>query len=231
MLSLRPYGADSVSRREFLRRSAALAGLVGLPTVVPSSALGLGGATAPSNRMTLGCIGMGIQGLGNMRTFRGNKDVQVVAVCDVHETRRLAAKQAVDEFYENKDCAAYKDFRELIGHKDIDAVQITAPDHWHPIIAVEAARRGKHMYCEKPIGWSFRAAQVLRKVIKETGVYSKYMLTNLWSATKSFTLTLPAGSYAASGGITISSTVKNSDGTVKLTGTIIKEATGTITKK
>ncbi len=68
-------------------------------------------------------------------------------------------------------------------------------------------------------------------VIKETGVYSKYMLTNLWSATKSFTLTLPAGSYAASGGITISSTVKNSDGTVKLTGTIIKEATGTITKK
>ncbi len=174
MLSLRPYGADSVSRREFLRRSVALASLVGLPTVVPSSALGLGGATAPSNRMTLGCIGMGIQGLGNMRTFRGNRDVQVVAVCDVHETRRLAAKQAVDEFYENKDCAAYKDFRELIGHKDLDAVQITAPDHWHPIIAVEAARRGKHMYCEKPIGWSFRAAQVLRKVIKETGVVFQF---------------------------------------------------------
>jgi hypothetical protein len=68
-------------------------------------------------------------------------------------------------------------------------------------------------------------------VIKETGVYSKYMLTNLWSATKSFTLTLPAGTYVASGGMTISSTVKNSDGTVKLTGTIIKEATGTVTKK
>ena len=67
------------------------------------------------------------------------------------------AKQSVDEFYDNKDCAAYRDFRELMARKDIDAVQITAPDHWHPLMALEATRRGKHMYCEKPIGWSFRA--------------------------------------------------------------------------
>jgi predicted dehydrogenase len=113
---------------------------------------------------------MGIQGLGNMRTFRGNSEVQVVAVCDVHETQRLQAKKAVDEYYENRNCASYKDFRELMERKDIDAVQITTPDHWHPLIALEAIRRGKHLYCEKPIGWSVRASQSLRTAVKQSGV-------------------------------------------------------------
>ncbi|MCX5653797.1 MAG: Gfo/Idh/MocA family oxidoreductase, partial [Planctomycetota bacterium] len=131
---------------------------------------GAGDSAAPSNRLALGCIGMGIQGMGDMRTFIGNNEVKVVAVCDVHETQLRQAKQAVDEFYGNKDCVACKDFRELIGRKDIDAVQITAPDHWHPLIAMEATRQRKHMYCEKPIGWSVRAAQVLRKAVKESAV-------------------------------------------------------------
>ena len=109
-----------------------------------------------------------------MRTFRGNPDVRVLAVCDVHETQRNQAKKAVDEFYDNKDCTAYKDFREVLERKDIDAVQITAPDHWHPLIALEAIRRGKHMYCEKPVGWSVRAAQVLRKAVKESGVVFQF---------------------------------------------------------
>ncbi len=174
MISGRKRLGRRVTRREFLRRSASVVGLAGLPTLIPASALGLADKPAPSDRIVLACIGMGIQGMGNMRTFRGNQDVQVVAVCDVHQTQRQRAKQAVDEFYDNKDCAAYNDFRELLGRKDIDAVQITTPDHWHPIIAVEAARRGKHMYCEKPIGWSFRAAQVVRKVVKETGVVFQF---------------------------------------------------------
>ena len=123
-----------ISRRHAGRRPR-LAGLV------PSSALGRAGAVAPSNRVVMGCIGLGIQGMGNLRTFRGNPEVQVVAVCDVHETQRLRAKQAVDEFYGNKDCAAYKDFRELIARKDIDAVQITAPDHWHSLMVLEASRQ------------------------------------------------------------------------------------------
>ncbi|MGA2619357.1 MAG: Gfo/Idh/MocA family oxidoreductase [Thermoguttaceae bacterium] len=162
------------SRRQFLKQSAVLAGAVGLPAIVPSAALGKAGTVAPSNRVALGCIGLGIQGMGNLRTFRGNPDVRVLAVCDVHETQREQAKKAVDEFYDSKDCAAYKDFRELMERKDIDAVQITAPDHWHPLMALEAIRRGKHMYCEKPVGWSVRAAQVLRKAVKQSGVVFQF---------------------------------------------------------
>jgi len=174
MRARRQAGVVSTSRRQFLRQTAGVAAAVGLPAAVPSSALGLAGATAPSDRVVMGCIGLGIQGMGNMRTFRGNSEVKVVAVCDVHETQRNNGKQKVDEFYDNKDCAAYKDFRELMARKDIDAVQITAPDHWHPLIALEAVRQGKHMYCEKPIGWSVRAGQVLRKAVQESNVVFQF---------------------------------------------------------
>ena len=160
------------SRRQFL--GGALVAGISLPAFAPSSALGLAGATAPSNRVTLGCIGLGIQGMGNMRTFRGNPETQVVAVCDVHETQRSKAKQSNDDFYSNKDCATYKDFRELMARKEIDAVQITAPDHWHALMALEAVRQGKHMYCEKPMGWSFRAAQAVRKAVKESKVVFQF---------------------------------------------------------
>ena len=155
------------TRRQFFNQVIAGAGIAGLPLIVPSSVLGRAGTVAPSNRVVLGCIGLGIQGMGNMRTFRGNTEVLVAAVCDVHETQRFQAKQSVDEAYGNKDCAAYKDFRELMARKDIDAVQITTPDHWHPLVALEAIRQGKAMYQEKPMGWSFRAAQAVRKAVQE----------------------------------------------------------------
>lgn len=163
----------SIHRRQFLAHSAAGAAMA-LPALLPAQALGLADKVAPSNRVVLGCIGLGIQGMGNMRTFRGNSEVQVVAVCDVHANQRSQAKQAVDEFYDNKDCAAYRDFRELIGRKEIDAVQITAPDHWHPRIALEAAAHGKHMYCEKPIGWSMRAGQRVRDAIHQRKVVFQF---------------------------------------------------------
>lgn len=166
--------AGTGTRRQFLRNSAAVAGALALPAVVPSSVLGLAGEVAPSNRVVLGCIGLGIQGKGNMGAFRGNPEVRVAAVCDVHQTQRTSAKQSVDEFYDNHDCAAYKDFRELLARKDIDAVQITVPDHWHVLVALEAVRRGKSMYCEKPIGWSMRAGQVLRKAVQQSGVVFQF---------------------------------------------------------
>jgi predicted dehydrogenase len=169
-----PTDRSSVTRRHFLRHAAAAAGVLALPAIIPSSALAKDGATAPSDRVVFGCIGLGIQGMGNMRTFRGSREVQVVAVCDVHESQRSQGKQSVDEFYSNKDCAAYKDFRELMARKDVDAVQITAPDHWHPLMVLEAVRQSKHMYCEKPIGWSVRAAQVLRKAIKESEIVFQF---------------------------------------------------------
>ncbi|HUT32929.1 MAG TPA: Gfo/Idh/MocA family oxidoreductase [Planctomycetota bacterium] len=174
MLAKNPTGRPPVTRRHFLQRSAATVGALTLPAIIPSSTLARDGAAAPSERVVLGCIGLGIQGMGNMRTFRGNREVQVVAVCDVHENQRSQGKHSNDEFYGNKDCAAYRDFRELMARKDIDAVQITAPDHWHPLMALEAVRQGKHMYCEKPIGWSVRAAQALRKAVKESKVVFQF---------------------------------------------------------
>jgi len=171
---MKPTTFHPINRRQFLKQSAAFAGVLGFPVIVPSSVLGQAGTPAPSNRVVLGCIGLGIQGTGNMRTFRANPEVQVAAVCDVHETQRRRAKQAVDEAYGNQDCAAYRDFRELIARKDIDAVQITTPDHWHPLVALEATRQRKHMYCEKPIGWSFRAAQAVRKAVQESGVVFQF---------------------------------------------------------
>jgi len=171
---MKPTTFHPINRRQFLKQSAAFAGVLGFPVIVPSSVLGQAGTPAPSNRVVLGCIGLGIQGTGNMRTFRANPEVQVAAVCDVHETQRRRAKQAVDEAYGNQDCAAYRDFRELIARKDIDAVQITTPDHWHPLVALEATRQRKHMYCEKPIGWSIRAAQAVRKAVQESGVVFQF---------------------------------------------------------
>jgi len=95
-------------------------------------------------------------------------------VCEVHEQQRAKGKQVVDTYYSNSDCAAYKDFRDIVGRKDIDAVQITTPDHWHPLIAIEAARHGKHMYQEKPMGWSFRAAHAVQQAVEKSGVVFQF---------------------------------------------------------
>jgi hypothetical protein len=141
------------------------------PVIVPSSVFGAG---APSNRIAMACIGLGIQGTGNMRAFLGNPEVRVAAVCDVHQTQLQKGKQIGDKWYENSDCAAFKDFREIMVREDIDAVQITTPDHWHPLIAVEAARQKKHMYCEKPLGWSFLAAKAVQKAVHDSGVVFQF---------------------------------------------------------
>lgn len=158
-----------LSRREFLRSTAALG--LALPAYVPSSAFG---ANAPSERIALACIGLGIQGTGNMRAFLQQRDVQVVSVCDVSERQRAKAKAVVDGHYGDTACATCNDFRELCARPDIDAVLIATPDHWHVRIGLEAARHGKHMYYEKPIGWSFRAAQVLRDAIHRYGVVFQF---------------------------------------------------------
>jgi hypothetical protein len=162
-----------ITRRVFLKTAAA-AGALGACQFSPARALGKDGFVAPSKRVTLGVIGLGIQGTGDMRAFLGNAEIQVVAVCDVHEGQRAKGKQVVDAWYSNSDCAVYKDYRELMARPDIDAVQITTPDHWHPLVALEAARQGKHMYQEKPMGWSFRAAHAVQKAVQEKGVVFQF---------------------------------------------------------
>ncbi len=158
-----------ISRRRFLKKvTAAAAGAVSFPYIIPSSVLGADGSTAPSNRIVMGCIGVGGQGTHNMNAFMRNSDVQIVAVCDVDRESNTyygggtaglePARRKVESYYAGKKeagtykgCAAYKDFRELLARNDIDAVTVCTPDHWHGLISVAAAKAGKDIYCEKPL--------------------------------------------------------------------------------
>ena len=163
--------SNAMNRRQFLKRTTSAAvGVVGFPYIIRSSALGKADSVAASNRIIMGCIGMGTQGTGNMQAFLGQKDVQVVAVCDVRGSQRRKARNIVDQHYDNKACATYNDFCELIARKDIDAVSIAPPDHWHVLIGLEAARAGKDMYYEKPVGLSLSADKTLRNVVNRYGV-------------------------------------------------------------
>jgi predicted dehydrogenase len=142
-----------MNRRKFFQwTGSAAAGAAAFPYLVASSALGRAGTTSPSERIVMASIGLGTQGTALMRAFLGHKDVQVVAVCDVRESQRQKAKDIVDQRYGNKDCATYNDFREVCGRKDIDAVIVATPDHWHVLVSLEAARNGKDMYTEKALG-------------------------------------------------------------------------------
>jgi len=141
-----------IARRTFLRKAIGVAGgAVVFPYIVPSSALGKAGSVSASNRITLGCIGVGDHGTNvNLKNFLSNRDAQVVAVCDVDSSRLEKACHIVNEKYGNQNCAAYKDFREIIWRDDIDAVVISTPDHWHALMSVMAAKVGKDVFCEKP---------------------------------------------------------------------------------
>ncbi len=160
----------NISRRQFLKRAAGVtAGAVVFPHIVPSSALGKAGKVAPSDRIAMGAIGTGLQGVSDMRGFLGIDEVQVVAVCDVDRAHREQAKQIVDQAYGNKDCSAYNDFREVTRRSDIDAVLIAAPDHWHVLPAIDAAKHGQDLYVEKPLTLTIEEGRVLSNAVRRYG--------------------------------------------------------------
>ena len=133
-----------LTRRSLLRRTTQLAAsTIAAPYIVPSSALGSDGSTAPSEQLTMGGIGIGNQGMHNLRSFLTCDDLRVLAVCDVDTKHRIRAKNTVDSAYGNKDCSAYNDFREILVRDDLDTVLIATPDHWHAILSIEAAKAGK----------------------------------------------------------------------------------------
>ncbi len=155
-----------MKRRQFLQTSL-LAATV--PAIVPASVLGRNGNVPPSDRIVMGCIGVGGQGTYNMKAFLNRPEVQVVAVCDVNKGKAdrtdmyslpyastggiSRARHTVAQHYGTSDSriAAYTDFRELLARSDIDAVTVCTPDHWHGLITIAAARAGKDIYCEKPL--------------------------------------------------------------------------------
>ena len=161
--------SNQFTRRQFLKTSATLA--VAAPTLLPSSVWGT--EQSPNDRLTLGFIGMGKQNSGLLNGFLHSKETQVVAVCDVDTTRRENAKKTVEEYYAKqtnkgtfKGCATYKDFRELIARKDIDAVVVATPDHWHALIVIAAANAGKDVYCEKPLSLTIPEARAMVNAVR-----------------------------------------------------------------
>ena len=156
-------------RRQFLKSTVSAAGAaVVAPTLIPSSALGLGGAVAPSERIVVGGIGIGNRGTYDLGCFLGEKDVQFVAVCDVKESRRVAVKKMVDDKYGNANCATYRDFRQLLDRRDIDAVLIATGPNWHATAAMTAAKAGKDMYCEKPVTKNIEQSLILKETMRRT---------------------------------------------------------------
>ncbi|RPI13346.1 MAG: gfo/Idh/MocA family oxidoreductase, partial [Acidobacteriales bacterium] len=132
------------------------------------------GAAPANDRITLGAIGVGAQGTGDLRNFLRQNDTQVVAMCDVNQDNLASAIHLANERYGNKDCKGYADFRELLERPDIDAVLIATPHHWHVPMGVAAAKAGKDMYMEKPMAMAMSWAWDLEAAVDRYGVVFQF---------------------------------------------------------
>jgi predicted dehydrogenase len=157
------------NRRKFMNTALLAGAAVSLPTIIPAKALGKDGAVAPSNKITLGVIGIGPRCTYDLKAMLGLPDVQCVAIADVQASRREAGKKLVDTHYANQDCQLYRDLRELLARKEIDAVLIATGDRWHATASIMAANAGKDVYSEKPCGLTIGYCQELAETIQRTG--------------------------------------------------------------
>jgi len=161
-----------ITRRQFVK--TATAATLAAPYVVTSPIRAAEGQVAPSGKIVMGVIGCGIQSRHLINKFINKSEAQLVAVADVDKSRRDAAAKKIEDKYAKdkerptfKGCAIYRDFRELLARKDIDAVIIAAPDHWHAIIAIEACRAGKDIYCEKPLSLTIHEARQMINAVRK----------------------------------------------------------------
>ena len=179
----------SLDRRDFFKNAGITLGAIGFPYIIPSSVLGSENRTVPSDRIIMGCIGVGGQGTYNMMGFLNMPDVQITALCDVNDgsddydmlyqfknssTAGLQpARRRAEDFYAAKTgtgtykgCDAYHDFRELLARDDIDAVTVCTPDHWHGLVSLAAVKAGKDVYCEKPLTNTIAEGRVVCDAVK-----------------------------------------------------------------
>jgi len=167
----------SSSRRNFLKNGIkATAGTVALanfPTIVPSSVFG---RNAPSNRINIGAIGTGrISTTHDIPGVWDYERAQITAVCDLDSKRVVQAKKLVDDHYSKKTgksydgVKTYNDYRELLNNKDIDAVLISTPDHWHVLPAIHAVRAGKDVYMQKPASLTISEGRMLCNEVQKSG--------------------------------------------------------------
>lgn len=163
--------ASRTNRRRFLRQSLLTAtAAVGAPTLVPSRILG---QNAPNSRIGVGFIGMGRQAYhANLLPFLASPETQVVALCDVDGWRLKQGLQRVESHYSvnrpagYQGCQATADFRDVLARQDVDAVVISSPDHWHAVMAVAAAKAGKHIALEKPISLSVQQGRAIADAVQ-----------------------------------------------------------------
>jgi len=167
---------DKIGRREFLDRAGRLSMLASVPWFVSASAGSGATGTPPSARITLGLIGYGAMGRGHLWRLAGDREVQVLAVCDVDRGRCEEGKERVEAAYAARapsgsyqGCATYNDYRDLLARSDIDAVVIVTPDHWHALQSIHAVEAGKDVYCEKPISLTIQEGRRLVETVRRYG--------------------------------------------------------------
>ena len=151
------------------------------PEIVPSSAFGRDGAVSPSDRITVACIGTGWQGGNNVQSFLEEPGAQVVAACDIDSEHLETARQTINTKYGNQDCKTYHLFEEVLARKDIDAVMLAAPDHWHGILGTAAAAAGKDIYGEKPLAQNFAEGQAIVEAVER---YGRVWQTGSWQRSR-----------------------------------------------
>ncbi len=170
--------ADSkprLTRRALLKGAAsAAAGVAAAPYVITSTALGAGATPPASERIGIGSIGVGGRGNGLLGGFLSLPDCRCLAVADAFKSRRERTAERINKRYKSTDCAAYHDFRDLLARDDIDGVVIATPDHWHVPAALAAARAGKDMYVEKPLGLCVAWDIALRETVRRYGRTFQY---------------------------------------------------------
>ena len=152
-----------MKRRHFLK----FASLSTAPFYISKNSLL--GKNAPSNKITIGMIGTGNHGIHrNLNMFLRQEDAKIIAVCDVFKSRMLKAQSITNDYYKTNDCSIHSDFREILERKDIDAVMISTPDHWHALMSSMAIRRGKDVICEKPT-LTVAEGRYISDLVKKTG--------------------------------------------------------------
>ena len=136
---MKPSTSKNVSRRHFLKAAGAA---VILPAILPGCAIGRNGKKNSANgKINMGVVGWGMQGPSNTKSFMFEQDCRVVAACDLDKNALQTAVNTINDNYENKDCAAYHDYREMFARPDLDAVMLAVPDHWHAMLATEDEAR------------------------------------------------------------------------------------------
>jgi predicted dehydrogenase len=167
-----------MTRRQLLNSVPAAAATVsGFPMYVKAQTLGRDGGVAASNRVTIATIGMGWMGGEHLGKFTRIKECQYVAVCDIDTDVLAAGKAKVDKAYGNNAVTPYRAYEEVLFRKDIDAVTIALPDHWHGIASVMALRNGKDVYGEKPLAHTFHEGKCIVDTQKK---YNRIWQTGSW---------------------------------------------------